>query len=109
VTRSARTGTSPTSIARQLMYGNASLRRSALVQPPSTSRARGPQSARQAHCDVTSSTRTSAEPAAGRWERIQARSWLPKAVPVTIPNRSSSSRVTVKSHSIPPRRLSICV
>ena len=80
-----------------------------MVQPSSTSRARGPQSARQAHCDVTFATRTSAEPAAGRCERIQARSWLPNAVPVTIPKRSSSSRVTVKSHSIPPRRLSICV
>jgi hypothetical protein len=34
---------------------------------------------------------------------------LPNAVPVTMPNRSSSSRVIVKSHSIPPRRLSICV
>jgi hypothetical protein len=34
---------------------------------------------------------------------------LPNAVPVTIENSSSSTRVTVKSHSIPPRRLSICV
>ena len=80
-----------------------------MVQPASTSRARGPQSAKQAHCEVTSATRTSAEPAAGRCERIQARSWLPNAVPVTIPKRSSPSRVTVKSHSIPPRRLSIWV
>ena len=31
------------------------------------------------------------------------------AVPVTIRNRSSPRRVTVKSHSMPPRGLSICV
>jgi hypothetical protein len=109
VTRSARTGTSPTAMSRQLMYGNASFPRSAVVHSASSARAFGPQSAKQADCDVTSAIRTSADPAAGRWERIQPRSWLPNAVPVTIPKRSSSSRVTVKSHSIPPRRLSICV
>ena len=69
------------------------------------SRARGPQRPMQAQREVTSSTSTPS-PA---WEAIQARSWVPKAVPVTIQNRSSSSWVTVKSHSIPPRRLSICV
>ena len=79
------------------------------MQPASTSRARGPQSAKHADCDVTFATRTSAEPAAGRCERIHARSWLPNAVPVTMRKRSSSSRVTVKSHSMPPRRLSIWV
>ena len=36
------------------------------MQPASTSRARGPQSAKHADCDVTSSTRTSGEPAAGQ-------------------------------------------
>src|ERR687897_368212 len=86
------------------MYGNASGERSAVVQPSRTSRERGPHNPKQAHSDVTLATRTSAAPAAGRWERIHARSWLPKAVPVTIPKRSSSSRVTVKSHSMPPRR-----
>jgi hypothetical protein len=34
---------------------------------------------------------------------------LPNAVPVTMRKRSSASRVTVKSHSMPPRWFSICV
>jgi hypothetical protein len=71
------------------------------------SRARGPQSAKHAQRAVTSLTRT--DPSSGRWRRIHARSCVPNAVPVTIENSSSSTRVTVKSHSIPPRRLSICV
>src|SRR5712692_5890314 len=45
----------------------------------------------------------------GACSRIQARSCRPNAVPVTIRKRSSASRVIVKSHSIPPRWLSICV
>ena len=71
----------------------------------STSRAFGPHSPAHAQREVTSSTRTSGPACC----RIQARSWRPKAVPVTIPKRSSASRETVKSHSIPPRELSICV
>jgi hypothetical protein len=61
----------------------------------------------QAYFEVTSSTRT--DPSSGACCRIQARSCRPKAVPVTIRKRSSPSRVTVKSHSIPPFALSICV
>ena len=41
-------------------------------------------------------------------ERLRAKPGA-DAVPVTIANRSSAIRVTVKSHSIPPRRLSIWV
>ena len=71
------------------------------------SRARGPHSPRQAYAEVTSATST--EPSPGMWPRIQPRSWLPKAVPVTIRKRRSARRVTVKSHSIPPRLFSIWV
>ncbi len=35
--------------------------------------------------------------------RIHARSWFPNAVPITSRNRSSASRVTVRSLSMPPR------
>jgi hypothetical protein len=67
----------------------------------------GPQIPRQAKRDVTSSTAT--EPSSGACEEIQATSWRPKAVPVTMRKRSSPRRVTVKSHSIPPRSFSIDV
>ena len=67
------------------------------------SRARGPQRPRQAYGAVTSSTATPS----GACSRIHARSCWPNAVPVTMRNRSSASRVTVKSHSIPPRGFSI--
>ena len=73
----------------------------------STSRVRGPQMPKHAHWEVTS--RTCTEPSSGRCRRIHSRSWLPKAVPVTIEKRSSARRATVKSHSIPPRELSIWV
>jgi hypothetical protein len=66
----------------------------------------GPQSAKHAQREVTSLSRT--EPSSGRWLRIQLASWLANAVPVTIWNTCSSTRVTVKSHSIPPRRVSLC-
>ena len=61
---------------------------------------------KHAQAEVTSRSST---PWSGRWRRIHSRSWLPNAVPVTIENRSSARRATVKSHSMPPRRLSICV
>ena len=73
--------------------------------PASTSRALGPQRPAHAQREVTSSTRTPSP--ACRW--IHARSWRPNAVPVTIEKRSSARRATVKSHSMPPRELSICV
>src|SRR5215207_4734206 len=85
------------------MYGKSS----APASGSRISRDRGPQIPRQASCDVTSSTRT--DPSSGAWEWIQARSWRPNAVPVTIRNRFSARRVTVKSHSIPPRSFSIDV
>ena len=40
---------------------------------------------------------------------MKPRSWVPNAVPVTIRKRFGPSRVTVKSHSIPPRALSMDV
>ena len=40
---------------------------------------------------------------------MKPRSCVPKAVPVTIRNRAGPSRVTVKSHSMPPRALSMDV
>ena len=89
------------------MYGKASFARLSVVSGWRMSRAFGPQMPRQANRDVTSSTAT--EPSSGACERIQARSCWPKAVPVTMRKRSSASRVTVKSHSIPPRSFSICV
>ena len=55
--------------------------------------------------EVTSSTCT----VSGACIRIHARSCRPNAVPVTMRKRSSASRVTVKSHSTPPRGFSICV
>ena len=71
------------------------------------SRARGPQIPRHAQAEVTSATCT--DPSSGACFLIQPRSWFPNAVPVTIRNRSGARRVTVKSHSIPPREFSICV
>ena len=79
------------------------------------SRARGPQIPKQAYCEVTSWTCTEwrqsllAPSLPLSCRRIHSRSWLPKAVPVTIEKLSSASRATVKSHSIPPRLFSICV
>ena len=71
------------------------------------SRASGPQIPRHAIDPVMSRTRTSISPP--RWSclRIHPMSWLPKAVPVTRRNRWGSSLVTVRSHSMPPRWLSI--
>ena len=89
------------------MYANASFARSVVVSGCSSARAFGPQTPRHASADVTSATCT--DPSRGACWRIQARSCWPNAVPVTIRKRSSASRVTVKSHSIPPRALSICV
>ena len=99
-------GTAPgrrRALARR-MYGKSSGRRPSGSR---MSRERGPQIPRQASCEVTSSTRT--EPSSGACDGIQARSWRPNAVPVTIRKRSSARRVTVKSHSIPPRSFSIDV
>ena len=42
------------------------------------------------------------EPSSGMFSDSQDRSCCPKAVPVTMKKRSSASRVTVKSHSMPP-------
>src|SRR5947209_4431605 len=86
------------------MYGKSS---AVVVSGWRISRARGPQRPRHAYFEVTSSTDT--EPSSGACERIHAASCWPNAVPVTIRKRSSASRVTVKSHSTPPRRFSICV
>ena len=71
------------------------------------SRAAGPHKAMHAIDGVTS--RTTTDPSVGACCSIHERSWRPKAVPVTIRNRSTESRVTVTSHSMPPRLLSIDV
>ena len=89
------------------MYGKPSFERSWGVSGWRISRAFGPQIPKHAQAAVTSAIVT--EPSSGAWRRIHSRSWLPKAVPVTIENRSSARRATVKSHSIPPRLFSICV
>src|SRR5438034_1077958 len=78
---------------------------SSVVSGCRISRAAGPQRPRHAYFEVTSSTCTES----GACIRIHARSCRPNAVPVTMRKRSSASRVTVKSHSTPPRGLSICV
>ena len=93
--------------SRAVRYGNPGFDTSAVVTVSRTSRARGPKSPMHAYAPVTS-TRW-AEPSRGRWRAIQPRSWVPKALPVTMRKRSVASRVTVKSHSIPPRALSMDV
>ena len=91
-------------IWRAVRYGNAAFETSSVVVAARMSRARGPQSPKATRDDVTSLTSTL--PSVGACFRIQARSWLPNAVPVTSRNRSGAVRVTVRSHSMPPRRLS---
>ena len=56
--------------------------------------------------DVASKIST---PSPGQWRRIHDRSCWPNAVPVTIWKRVDDRRVTVRSHSMPPREFSICV
>src|SRR5437588_5380897 len=107
VTRRARHATLPTAIRRARMYPKASSERSPVVTAPRMSLALGPHSPKHTYADVASSTCT--DPSPGDHDRIQDRSCWPNAVPVTIQNRSSARRVTVKSHSIPPRALSIDV
>src|SRR5205823_7467485 len=107
VTLRARHGTGPTAMWRARMYGKASVERSAVVSGWRMSLARGPHSPRQTRPDVTSARWT--DPSSGARDRIHERSCCPNAVPVTIRKRSSARRVTVKSHSIPPRAFSIDV
>ena len=66
-------------------------------------RASGPQRPIQARFDVTSATESNS----GILMRSHERSCWPKAVPVMIRKRSISRRVMVKSHSMPPRGLSM--
>ncbi len=108
VTRSARTGTSPTAISCAVMNGNASFDRSAPVTARRMSRLRGPQSAYVESCPVTSSTRATA-PRRRACRRSHDMSCDPYAVPVTTMKASSATRVTVKSDSMPPRWFSACV
>ena len=89
------------------MYGKSSLASESGVSGWRMSRARGPQSAKHDQREVVSAIWTL--PSRGAWLRSHAASCWPNAVPVTIWKRSSASRATVKSHSIPPRALSICV
>ena len=90
------------------MYGKASFERSDVVSGCSSARLAGPRPRGRRSAEVTSATCTDAVVAAGA-ARIHERSCWPNAVPVTMRKRSSASRVTVKSHSMPPRGFSICV
>ena len=91
------------------MYGNPSFETSSAVTPDRTSRARGPQSPKQPSDPVTSRIVTASNPPSPCCLRIHPMSWFPNAVPVTSMKRSSASRVTVRSHSMPPRVFSIWV
>ena len=103
--RSASAGTSPIVMRLAVIYGKPSLLRSSSQTRLSKSRARGPHSPMQ-HCAVVASV-TRAEPSCGMPASIHAKSCSPIAPPVTTMNRSSSSRVTVRSHLIPPLGVSI--
>ena len=94
---------------RAVMYGNPSFETSSAVTLDRMSRARGPQSPKQPSDPVTSRIVTPSNPPSPCCLRIHPMSWLPNAVPVTSMKRSSASRVTVRSHSMPPRVFSIWV
>src|SRR5690242_13257064 len=70
VTRSARTGTSATVVARQDGYGKSAVDSDAGVNGASSDRAAGPHSPKQAHALVTSAIRTAA-PHSRAWRRSQ--------------------------------------
>src|SRR3990170_5060660 len=86
------------------MNGN---ERSSEVSSERISPARGPHKPKQANEVVTSLISTPSP--GGLCCFSQDRSWRPKALPVTRRKRSSSSLVTVRSHSTPPRELSRAV
>ncbi len=79
--REARTVAGPIGISREAPNGNAALPRSVPLSRPSSSRDRGPITPSTAHASVTSATATRAP--SGRWRRIQSRSRVDWADPVT--------------------------
>ena len=90
------------------MNPNASLLEIGRRERGRMSRARGPHNAKQHVAPVTSAMRTDASRRRA-WRRSHDWSCDPNAVPVTIENTSSAIRVTVKSHSMPPRLFNACV
>ena len=90
-------------IERAARYGNAAFDTSSRLAPARTRRAAGPHRPITASSSVTS--RTSTEPSRGRCMRIQPRSPGTKPDPVTTRKRSSASRMTVTSASIPAARV----
>ena len=90
-----------------VMYGNPPSLTSSSQTRLSRPRALGPHRPTQHRPDETSATLT--ERSSGRCDLIQSRSWSPIAPPVTTRKRSLPSRVTVRSHLIPPLGVSIDV
>ncbi len=107
VTRNAQATVSPISIRCAVMYGNASLERSAGEIRASSSRDRGPWTLRTAQPAVTSVAVQRAS--GGMWRSAHSRSRSWSAAALRTMKRVSSRRVTVTSPSIPPRSLSHCV
>ena len=103
----ARTGAEASPISREVQNGNAALDRSAPVRRASSSRERGPITPSTAATAVTSVSAARAVAEVPR--RIQSASWVAAAAVGDDQYASSARRVTVRSHSMPPRRLSICV
>ena len=86
VTRSARTGTSPTGRRPPRQTGRPRSDSDAGVSGASSVPRRGPHSPKHAQAPVTSAIRTSA-PVSRAWRRSQPRSCDPNAVPVTTQER----------------------
>ena len=86
------------------MYGNVEV---VVAHVDRMSPGRGPHRPRQASAPVTS--RTVTEPSPGACCSIHDRSWRPNAVPGDDEEPLPVEPVTVTSHSMPPRRLSIDV
>ena len=85
-------------MSRQVPNGNPSCDTSSAVTAASTSLARGPHSPIVVQAEV----RSARNAPSGRWRRIHAASDIPVAPPVTTRNRSSASRITVRSARNPP-------
>ncbi len=88
----------PTSISRQVPNPNPACETSSAVTEASTSLARGPHSPIVVQAEV----RSARNAPDGRWSLTHLASDLPVAPPVTTRNRSSASRMTVRSARKPP-------
>ena len=87
-----------TSISRQVPNANPACDTSSAVTAASTSLARGPHSPIVVQAEV----RSARNAPAGRWSLIHLASDIPVAPPVTTRNRSSASRMMVRSARNPP-------